>query len=360
MPAALLLATSAHAQAAPSSGPSLSWVRLPGAEACIAQAELAARIEARVGRPVFVRPADAIVLVEGRVAPSASGGFDAVIALSDRDGHGFGERALHLAETDCRKLDDIVALVITVTLRGGPSGLPLPDAIAHELEALFGEEPSMLDPAALPPTAEPSPPAKPAGELDRQERAPARQARSPGPALGYGLDAGMAVITGLQPSGTLAPSARVHVSLRGRGALALSAGLGLPQQMAIDDPTSGSGGTIELRAFFVALAVCTTAAQAFETALELCGHFGYGWLHAQAHGFVHDRASTQTWTEIGPELALQAPLVAPLRARIGVSLPIRLARPELTYQQHAGRYERAFQVAGIGVAGELALGVSLP
>src|SRR5262249_15622690 len=157
------------AQSAPSSGPSLSWVRLPGAEACIAQAELAAKIEARVGRPVFVRPADAIVLVEGRVAASAGGGFDAVIALSDRDGHGFGERALHLPDADCRKLDDVAALVITVILRGGPSGLPLPDAIAHELEALFGDEPSELDPATLPPTAEPSPQAKSADQRDQQE-----------------------------------------------------------------------------------------------------------------------------------------------------------------------------------------------
>lgn len=332
-------------------------MRLPGAEACIAQAELAAKIEARAGRPLFVRPADAIVLIEGRVAPSASGGFDSVIALSDRDGHGFGERALHLPDADCRKLDDVVGLVITVILRGGPSGLPLPDAIAHELEALFGDEPSELDPATLPEAAEPSPQAEPKGQRDQPERSAARREEPPGPALGYGLDAGMAAITGLQPSGTLAPSARVHVSLRDRGALALSAGLGLPQQMGVDDP---AGGTLELRAFFVALAVCTTAAHASETALELCGRFGYGWLHAQTRDFVHNGASTQVWTEVGPELALQAPLVAPLRARISVSLPIRLARPQLVYERHDGNPERAFQVAGIGVAGELALGVSLP
>ena len=357
---ALAIAASAQAQPAPSSGPTLSWVRLPGAEPCIAQAELAARIEARLGRAVFVRPSDAIVLVEGRVAPLAAGGFEAVIALSDRDGHGFGERAVSLPSADCRQLDDVVALVIAVTLRGGPSGLPLPPSIARELEALFGDEPSVLDPSSLPPAAEP--PATQAPARDQQERGAARPQRATaGPALAFGLDAGMTVVTGLQPSGSLAPAARLQISLRDLGTAALAGGIVLPQQMSVDDRTGGSDGKIELRAWYAALALCTSAARAFETTLELCGRFAYGRLHAEAKGFVvENHAQTQSWAELGPELVLQAPLIAPLRARIGVSLPIRVARPELVYQPHEGKPQTAFRVTGVGLAGELALGVTLP
>jgi hypothetical protein len=62
------------AQVPPRRGPSLNWVRLAGADGCIAPVELANRVEQRLGRTVFVRANDAIVVLEGRIGPAPEGG----------------------------------------------------------------------------------------------------------------------------------------------------------------------------------------------------------------------------------------------------------------------------------------------
>ena len=45
---------------------SLSWVRLPGAESCLAASELSTRVEAKLGRAVFVSPSVADLAIEAR------------------------------------------------------------------------------------------------------------------------------------------------------------------------------------------------------------------------------------------------------------------------------------------------------
>src|SRR5690348_567896 len=62
---------------------SLSWVRLPGAEGCVATQTLARAAEDRLGRSVFVSAAQADVSVEGRIEPKRGGGFHAVLTLRD-------------------------------------------------------------------------------------------------------------------------------------------------------------------------------------------------------------------------------------------------------------------------------------
>ena len=49
---------------------SLSWVRLPGAEGCIAAPALAEAVERRLGHPVFSPAPSATLSVEGWVEPS--------------------------------------------------------------------------------------------------------------------------------------------------------------------------------------------------------------------------------------------------------------------------------------------------
>jgi len=84
--AALVDPASAQDAAPMKTGPALNWTRQPGAESCIASVELAARIEARVRKKIFVAAPEAIVAVEGYVAPDPSGGFRATIAMSDGQG----------------------------------------------------------------------------------------------------------------------------------------------------------------------------------------------------------------------------------------------------------------------------------
>jgi hypothetical protein len=349
----------ARAEPAPSAGPSFSWVRLPGAESCIAQADLAARIEARMRRAVFVRPADALLLVEGRIGPVTDGGFEAVIAVGDPAGQLFGERVLPLASSDCRALDDMVALVIAVTLRGSATGIPLPKEISAQLEALFGDEPTTLDPSTLP-EREPQPPNP--ETIDQPVRVPVQNAGpSATPTWTFGLDAGMAVATGLQPDGTLAPAARLRVAWRDLVVVTAGAGLGLTQQESLTDPSNDEGATLELRVWYATLSACAVAARPFGGALELCARVALGQLRGKATGFERDyEAVAQLWSELGPEVNVRAPLTGPLYARVGVGLPVRLSRPAFSYRSSEGQPVPAFAVARVGFMGELAFGVSLP
>ncbi len=88
--ASILLGISAPAAAADKPAPrtsSLSWIRLPGADACVSTQDLARDVEARLRRPVFVSPAQADVSVEGHIEPRAPGpGWKATIALRDAKG----------------------------------------------------------------------------------------------------------------------------------------------------------------------------------------------------------------------------------------------------------------------------------
>ena len=76
-PAALLgsvlLFASSPAAAQTGRTSSLSWLRMPGADACIATQALARSVEERLGRHVFVSASAADVSVEGRIEKRGKG-----------------------------------------------------------------------------------------------------------------------------------------------------------------------------------------------------------------------------------------------------------------------------------------------
>ncbi len=104
---------------------SLSWVRLPGAEACISSTQLARAVEERLARRVFVSAAEADLAVEGR-AERADAGWRAVLQVSEPDGTMIGERTLASDEASCDALGRLVAL--TVALMIDPLTAPPPEA----------------------------------------------------------------------------------------------------------------------------------------------------------------------------------------------------------------------------------------
>jgi hypothetical protein len=115
---------------------SLSWVREPGAESCIAAPELGARIERLVG-PVLVAPPLAQVSVEGHVARHGRR-YEARVVVSDARGAVLGERDVQGAdaapgrEPDCRALDDQLAFVIAVAIDPNAALAELPGELAPE------------------------------------------------------------------------------------------------------------------------------------------------------------------------------------------------------------------------------------
>src|SRR4051812_19408973 len=100
----------AHAKGTTSA---LSWVRLPGTESCLSTADLGTRVEARLGRSVFVSPSVADVSIEGHVELLASPRrFRVVIGGTRHDGTRIGTRELESNRADCHVLDDDIVLVV--------------------------------------------------------------------------------------------------------------------------------------------------------------------------------------------------------------------------------------------------------
>jgi hypothetical protein len=107
----------------------LAWDRGPGADSCIDGAELAARVEATLGRAVRpVRGDDAVrdsEVLEGSVAPLPSGGWIAVVDVRGANAAGL-RREVTLDAPDCRQLDEAIALVVALM---ADAPLPRPPAL---------------------------------------------------------------------------------------------------------------------------------------------------------------------------------------------------------------------------------------
>lgn len=105
---------------------SLSWVRLEGAETCIASAALARAVEERLARDVFVSAADGGIAVEGRVE-RAGGAWRARIEVVGPDGASLGERALESTEERCDQLGELAAVTIALMIDPLTAPEPTPD-----------------------------------------------------------------------------------------------------------------------------------------------------------------------------------------------------------------------------------------
>ena len=180
------LAGAAAAQEAGPVGPrtsDLSFVRLPGAEDCIASRELAAAVEERLGRSVFVSAARADVTVEGRVERvDDPAGWRAVIVLSDADGEVLGERELTAEGDDCAALEDPLVLVVAVMID--------PDAALGPREGERDVEPEEPEP-----TEQPEPEIREVVRTERVEVPVEREA----PGWHVELDGGVGVAVGALP-----------------------------------------------------------------------------------------------------------------------------------------------------------------
>lgn len=116
-------------------GSTLSWVRLEGAESCLAAPALAEAVETRLGRAVFVAPALAQLAVEGR-AERVEGAWRATLRVADRDGAVLGERVVESRAADCAELGEVVT--VTLALMIDPELPPPPPRWGFELGSSAG------------------------------------------------------------------------------------------------------------------------------------------------------------------------------------------------------------------------------
>ena len=333
----LLVLVAGRASAEPGRTSSLSWLRMPGADACIATQALARSVEERLGRHVFVSAADADVSVEGRIERrTAAPGWHAVITIRDSKGALLGTRELDRPEPSCEAMNDPLALVIAVmidpeaklssTPKPLPPSLPVPDPLP--------------DPLPEPAPPEPGPPAPRAGDPLRVEGAVTGIVAS---GLGPMLDPGASV------SGVLFPPG-IPIGLRGYTALFL------PTQGEKD----GARGTFDL--LYVGGGLCPTLRGKVAVGMVcLGGQLGV----VRSHGDTKNRGieeKTLPLFNAAVEARVSFPLIAPLALTAGVAGILPLARPTFQYTRGdpALGQDNLHKVSGIAITGDVGIAFFFP
>ncbi|HET8940048.1 MAG TPA: hypothetical protein VFN67_41690 [Polyangiales bacterium] len=323
----------AHAQPSPVYKVALDWRRSAGAEACIESVELERRVEQRLGREVFSHTNDAPVIIAGAVAPATEQGFSANLRVSGPDGTLYGSREVSVLDPDCRKLDDVVALIISVTLRhDGVGGIALPQSIAKQLTRTVEPEPDKPSPAAIS-----SAPSGPSAQLWRLR-----------------LEAGFGLTTGLTPSTNFAPLVRAQIELQNRYSLALEGRLALTQT---DRVVSEPRGSLIYRSNAIALVACVSPLRAARVALAVCVDGRVGYLSVEPRDFAHSYGASARWLELALAASLRVTLLGPTFAHLRLGVPWRVNRPQFKYESTRGDLRDAFQIALLALDLSLSLGV---
>jgi hypothetical protein len=340
---ALASSVSGRASAGEARTSSLSWLRMPGTEACIATQALARSVEERLGRRVFVSAAEADVSVEGRIErrAGAAGGWHAVITVRDAKGALLGTRELDRAGTDaCDAMNEPLALVIAVMID--------PDAKLGARPAPPAPLPAAAPapPAPLPPTPPPEaapPPAPPPARRDDPWR--------------FEGDAYASLLTGVAPK--LDPGAGVAGILFVPGVplgLRGSANLYLPTTAEKD----GARASFDL--FHLGSALCPTLRRPAVT-LMLClgGHLGVLRSHPETASRVIDEKTAIVWNAV-TEGRVSLPVIAPLALTAGVSAVLPIVRPtfEYTSSDPAVGRDNLHKVSAFALAADAGIGFFFP
>lgn len=296
----------------------LSWLRMLGADECVATQTLARAVEERLGRAVFVSASQADLSVEGRIEKRPARGWHAVITVRDAGGTVLGTRQLDRSDTSCETMTEPLALVIAVMIDPDAAMRPKP---APVIEA--ETTPPTLPTAHVEPEPESHPPPPKVGP-DRAGRTPVEPWRFEGHVTAT-------VHHGSTP--TLAPGAGVQgilyppvfpVGLRGY------ANLFLPTE------TEQDGARASFDMLYGGGSLCPT----LRGRVHLLGCVG-GQI-----GVLRPRAETPN-RGIGEsllpilnavvELRVHGPIVAPFGAAAGVSAGLPIMRPEVEYGSLSGR-----------------------
>ena len=321
--ALVLAGTSSTARAADAKTSSLSWLRMPGADACVATQPLARAVEERLGRSVFVSAAQADLSVEGRIEKRPNKGWRSVITVRDASGATLGTRELERADGSCEAMTEPVALVIAVMIDPDAALRPKPS------------EPDVSPPAPAPiaeaPPAETQPSAaalpSPAPAIDRPA-APAPPPRAaPWQFEGH---VHATVNHGLAP--TLAPGAGVDAIL-----YPPKIPIGFRGYTTLFLPTSAEkdGARASFDMLYAGGSLCPTLRGRVNLLGCVGGHLGLLRPRAETSGRGISEDVLLLWTAMA-ELRVHVPLVAPIGVSAGVGAGLPILRPELAYRRSGG------------------------
>ena len=308
---------SGAAHATPPRTASLSWARLEGAESCIGSLPLALGVERRLGRSLFVAPAQAQLAVEGHVSRlSGASGWAALIRVADVQGRVLGERELRTVEPSCASLDDPLLVVVSLLLD--------PDALAT------ASPPAVASPSPAPPPPSARPPAPP---------------EAPG---AWSVGATFVLAGGLLPRLTPGMMLRAERWWSSRGLTASVTVLRTAE-------ASRQGRTGELRMQRLDLGLCPLAGVQGRTHLALCAGPGLALWNSQGSDLIvnrDDRALSLLLT-VGGQARVK--LVGALDLWLGVQVETSLPRIRFSFEQSNGDRPVLFQSPPLAATGALGL-----
>ncbi|GAC1583802.1 MAG: hypothetical protein NVS3B20_13980 [Polyangiales bacterium] len=314
---------------------SLSWVRLDGAEGCIAGTALARAIEVRLGRKVFVSAADADITVEGAIGPISPAGYRATLRMTARDGHVLGTRDVETRSAQCEAIDAKLALVVSVLID--------PDATQSQ-ETAGGRQ------------AVESPPPRVFERIVVVHDHPV-PSEAP-PPWRFEFAVGLMATLGLQPNIGFALSPSVVVQPPGVWAILASGGVSARTTVHAE-----RDAIVEASLAHGVLALCPLTIDRGRVHALGCAGGIFGGLRGR--GVRFDTVTTSTSIVSGPLLTgrLSFQIGGPLAATVGGSLIVPIARAELGYQTNGlstSTEATAFRTSAVAFAAEVSVGVRLP
>jgi len=319
------LCVAAGASAAGGRTSSLSWVQLPGAEACGGASEIARAVERELGRPALVSPAQADVSIEGR-AERDGHHFRAVLVLRDSAGAQLGTREIESDVPDCSELRENVALAVALMID--------PDAVLH--------------PA---PQRPPSLPAPPKGIIRRVE-VPVVAA----PPAPWRVEPAASVVIG----GGFMPSASVGALLGTTilpprlWALEVYGGVWGAQSVAAQP-----GGSARFTGAFGGLGLCPLRVRGVDVAFQLCGAGQVGVVSSEPAGFVTSQGGSLPTLHLVADAHLSLDVARGVLVRAGEALGLALLRSEFVFDNSAGT-QSLFDPPSLAATADLGLAVALP
>lgn len=327
MTIALLLA-SMPSYAAEGRTSSLSWLRMPGADGCIATQALARAVEDRLGRTVFVSAAQADLSVEGRIEKKGASGWHAVITMRDGSGAPLGTRELDRDGATCDVMNEPLALILAVMI--DPDAAMRPKTKPEPPVSVPAPVPVPVPPAAVPPPAEEpyyTPPQKEPWRFEGLVGGHVVTGLAPAAAFGAG-------VTGILYPPDLA------VGFRGTAALFL--------------PTTaeGNGARATVDLVYLGGALCPTLRGKVNFMTCVGGQLGVLRPHAETAGV---REEVLGLVNVTAELRMSAMLAPPIGVGLGVGGLVPILRPSVESPQGTLHH-----VSVVGLTADVGFGFFFP
>jgi hypothetical protein len=322
---------------------SLSWIRLDGAESCVATQRLAQAVEERLARPVFVSASQADVSVEGHIergTGKSAGTWQAWVSVRDAKGTLLGTRHLESTDPSCDALSPELAFVVAVMID--------PDAATRSPAPA---PPAPPENPAPPPPASDVVPAGPPRVVVIHDVVPAPEVKEP---WHFEVGAGPALVYGLLPGAGVGVTLAAAVEPPGFWAVRMSGTTYLDDSVVV---TQAARAVFSLT--YGELALCPIRRVFGRVRALACAGAQVGALRTTGTGFPVSRGASESYeVNLAAEAEISVVLLKPLVAMAGLTLIVPTVREVLTYTQANSTTPEVFRTSAVAGVGQVGLGVS--